>query len=480
MSLVIGFGWIYENQTMSIAFVDEEENFVNGKNLLEGNKMYDNIFSQHQPIPYLLSAGIQKFTKPNGLLMLVKRHREVVFVWAVGWWILMGLKFGWWTGGVAVIFETIKWKYLGHLFLAESLVAYPVLFLILGIGKSEKNKWQLFVWGTVWGFCWWTLAPLWPLLGVLILIKIFGQKGKGIGWVGGGVAILTMVALWRTNIGGWYEAMIVTAKYYVPLTNQGGALGNLLDGFIKPLKAILLIGKSEEVVIEWLAVVWLLGIVKLILRKKYRLAILLWIILALSDTRKVGLDKVNYEGFHLIVWIIVIIGTGIMMWWQETKRGWWVVALGIALVWWKSGAILTKKNNLYDEWFTRYSWKHTWAEAAKILNQNDNQEKMLVVPDESVIYWQTGIKPASRFIFYYGWMEAVPKFREEVRVVMEDKTPTYLVYEKNGESQIDRYLNKYRQLKQNGKEIPVYVEVNKSKKITTDQKNQLKYFEVEL
>src|SRR3989344_1765887 len=89
IGLLIFLGYFYENKVFYIHFVDEEDNLVLGKYLTRGEKLYSDLFSHHQPLAYIISAGIQKTTDPNSIALLIKRHREFLIVWSAIWLLLL-------------------------------------------------------------------------------------------------------------------------------------------------------------------------------------------------------------------------------------------------------------------------------------------------------------------------------------------------------------------------------------------------------
>jgi len=65
---------IYNRVIFSFQFTDEGDNISIGKYILEGKTLYKDIFSQHQPLTYYISAIIQKIAQPQNILMVIKRH----------------------------------------------------------------------------------------------------------------------------------------------------------------------------------------------------------------------------------------------------------------------------------------------------------------------------------------------------------------------------------------------------------------------
>ena len=101
-------GYFYQNKALALHFVDEEYNFVLGRQIIEGRKLYSEAFLNHQPLAPILSVPIQKITKPNSIFLLVKHHREAMIVYGILWLIFLYFRFGLAVLVFAPIFETCQ------------------------------------------------------------------------------------------------------------------------------------------------------------------------------------------------------------------------------------------------------------------------------------------------------------------------------------------------------------------------------------
>jgi len=179
--VIAGFCFIFvflvQRQNFLIPdFIDEQDNFIVAKNIIDGNKIYTNVFSHHQPGPYILSALIQVTTKPDLIQNLVLRHRQFVFVWSIVWILLIMWRFGYQMLVPLMIVEIVKNKYLGSLFLAESLVVAPMIYLVLSYLENNVYKYEQIFLGIIIGIVGICLAPMWPLLGLLAFIYCWRWK----------------------------------------------------------------------------------------------------------------------------------------------------------------------------------------------------------------------------------------------------------------------------------------------------------------
>ena len=116
--LILGLSWrINQERSLSLHFVDEEDH-LSGANLINrGYKLHEQIQSNHQPLVYFGSATLQKIFKPDNIFMLIRRHRQAVFVYGALWSLLIVLRFSY-PGLIFVFFfEWLKYGLLGNLFL---------------------------------------------------------------------------------------------------------------------------------------------------------------------------------------------------------------------------------------------------------------------------------------------------------------------------------------------------------------------------
>jgi hypothetical protein len=85
----------YRSHIFAIHFVDEDDNIVIGNYVREGRTLYSEVFSQHQPSMFVISAGIQNAFSVDNFLMVIKRHREFMIAWSILWVLILTARFGW-------------------------------------------------------------------------------------------------------------------------------------------------------------------------------------------------------------------------------------------------------------------------------------------------------------------------------------------------------------------------------------------------
>jgi len=447
--IIIGLGvtaYFYENKISYIHFVDEEENMVTGHYLLQGDKMYQDVFSQHQPIPAILSATIQKVTNPNSLFLLVKRHREFIIIWSFVWSLLLVFRFGFWIAGFVFSYELTKIFLLGNLFLAESLVVYPVTYLIsLVICKFRDNpsSIELFFVGLILMLLLFTFSPIWPLL--ILLFICFVVKFKIYDW------------------------------------KKIGLVGSVFSFFLPFLPS------SPDTVINQVIKVFSLCFIVFsvfFLTKKKKIFFLVFLFLGLANIRfsQPGLDY--YRGFHLIVWYSLLL---FFVFWsikyldRLAKNK--VIRIGLAVL--GCGLVvfclivvkpeLFMKRNLVNDYYINYSGQFDLGEAVRILKGPG--DTLFVAPDQMLIYWQSGIQKSSKYIFYYPFMDKVLSVQNDMAKMFENNPPTFIYCQKSLFNNLSQYLSDYLLLTRDGRSVDLYIHKDKLENISGQQLKDLKYYQ---
>ena len=209
----------YQNQALSFHFVDEEDNLVLGKYLLQGEKLYEDLFSHHQPLSYVFSAGVQKLTSPNSIFLLIKRHREAVIFWAAAWSIFLVARFGLPMLLTVIIFEPLKIFLLGNLFLSESLVVYPLVYLLSWafLSHHPPTKYESVFLGFCFILTWLLLAPLWPATIFLFGMLLWQKKlliSDLLPFFLGSLPLLAVSLLFMTPAAYFNDVFYINFKYY--------------------------------------------------------------------------------------------------------------------------------------------------------------------------------------------------------------------------------------------------------------------------
>lgn len=459
-------------------FVDEQDNFMVAKNLINGNKIYTNIFSHHQPGSYLLSGIIQKITKPNSIEMVVKRHRQFVFFWSITWIIIIVSRFGFRLLTPMLIFELIKNKYLGSLFLAESLVVAPMIYLFLSFLLNKFNQKELFFWGIIAGFVGITLAPMWFAILFMILVFCYRNHLKILDFTAiilGGLSVI-LTTLPFIDLKGYFEnAILINQKYYISIAGGSNLFFSILKSFTTPflfLKDGLNI--PEILLIKFFIVFFIILLIFLVKQKQWSKIFLIISVISLSNLRNFELQKIHYDGFHLLIWI----GLLITLTFYLLKEKWWLFGfIPIIFLLFTNYSTLFVPPDYIQDFEIYYSRIFNMSEA--IRHTKNDQDKLLAVPDHVLGYWQADIKPANRFIFFYRWMTNVNHLKSEQLDIISKK-PEYLIIGSDEGLNILPILGYYKNFKYRGSDSSeFYIRTDLYQTFSLEKIEKLKYYGLE-
>lgn len=459
-------------------FVDEQDNFVVAKNLINGHKIYTNIFTHHQPSAYLLSAFIQKTIKPNTLEMVVKKHRQFIFLWSIIWIIFLSYRFSLHLLIPMLIFEFIKNKYLGSLFLAESLVVFPTIYLVLVLLFKKLELKELFFWGIICGFVGVTLAPTWLLILLIISVVFFRNRTTilncGAVILGGLIVILATLPF--INLYGYYQnAILINQKYYISIAGGNNLFFSIIKSFTTPI-LFLKDGLNipEILIIKYFIILFIILLIILIKQKQWLKIFLIISTLSLTNLRNFELEKIHYDGFHLIIWV----GLLITITFYYIQKKWILIGfLPITLLFFINYPKIFTPQNYIQDFEIYYSRIFNMSEA--IRQTKNDQDKLLAMPDYVLSYWQGDIQPQGRFVFFYKWMTNVDHLKDE-QLNNFGKLPEYLIIGNNENLDLSLTLSQYINFKYRGSESSeFYIKKDLYKTFSPEKIEKLKYYGLE-
>lgn len=493
----------YQDQAFSLHFVDEEETLAIANYVITGDVLYKDLFSNHQPLPYLLSAGVQEVTQPNSIFLLIKRHRESIIVWSAIWSLLLVARFGWPLLLTIIIIELTKIYLLGNVFLAESLVIYPLLYIVSFLMEIRiRTKRELVFIGFCFSLIVSLLAPLWPLSFVLFiwLLLCDGQGERSLSWGKIGTRFLLQIVgmvpvgfavLYFSSFPDYLiDAIDYNLRYFIPIASHDPTWLVVIKGFTAPLGSFFV--ENEEsatlIIIRMLSILFILCSVVLLSKKSFIVGLGLFVILGLSNLRYVEPGLQMYQGFHLLPWYSIlclstVLSMRTLLTYPKMKYikgiavGVFIITLVVILNY--SLEDLFKSRDTANDFYVNYSRQFDMGEAVRILkNETDT---LFVVPDEWLVYWQAQIPHASFLLGYYAWMNAVPDLSKEVHRMFNTSPPTYFYCDCNSAYfGLEKYLTLYNRLKKDGNNTNLYVLKGKELTITSEQRQQLDFYNLDL
>ncbi len=481
----------YLNHVFFLDFADEEENFLPGKYILSGKKLYSDIFVQHQPTAYVISGFIQKIVNPKTISALVKVHRFSIILWSSLWGIALTLRFGLPLFITVLILELAKISLLGNLFLAESLVIYPLIYLgsYILLVKNPKLV-ELFFIGFLIAFVFYSLSPLWPLMIFISLYLLLRSRKrlKEALILTANFLLITVIVFRFSSVKEYFiNTIYITLKYYLPLTRDSSGTFSPLKGLLAPLLALFDTKNTHLIwVIKALSITLFFNLFLLLKKKRIGEVVLIIVSLGLASIRYVKPSSELYGAFHMLPWFSLLIVYTTISSFQVIKLIKNIklkILVALLIIIGLSVTIVQSKRTLFDrrnpetDLHVHYSPHYVYGDILKIMKKPD--DTLFVVPVNSLVYWHSGILPLSKYIFFYEWMEQTD-LTQEIKQLFKINPPDFLYCVNCQKSVVYLYINQYHQLKKNEQVIPLFVRKDRLKKLDTFQKDKLINFNIQI
>lgn len=431
--------------SQSFKFVDEEEYIVNGWLMTKGDQLYRDISTNHQPLTYFMSQGLQSVLEMPNDYMLIRRHRQAVFAWAVIWWVILLFRFRRRVILPLFIFESLKFFSIGNQFVAEALAAYPAGYLFLSIYElvvEKKKRKEDFFLGCISAALPLLVLPLGLYGLVLAGIRYVYLKGRGWWQFGlGGLMILVLVGMKVNALDYYRETILNNTVYAIPRLSP---IQHPVDYFKMGLLPFLFTLNYQALLGQWVGLVtlvWALGMAVWLRRGQYRRAgwgFIFYLVWQLTNLRVITAAASYYEALHLTPWLM----TGLLMMGyvladlMQTKKWWPKAAVGFGAAVVIGGLFLNKNmpfNTKIDPQTEHYVQFTPLVQAAAVINTlKQPQDKLMVLPNEVLIHWLTGLEPATRQVTYYEWQFYPPEIQTQYQQVIRETPPTFIVYTDEG------------------------------------------------
>ena len=99
---------IYMPRVNAFGCFDDCNNFMGGYFLLQGKRLFSEIFFNHNPLMAYVSLIIQQITNPQNLYELILRHRQALLLFSFGFNVILLARFGLPVLGFALFYELTK------------------------------------------------------------------------------------------------------------------------------------------------------------------------------------------------------------------------------------------------------------------------------------------------------------------------------------------------------------------------------------
>ncbi len=435
----------FEKSIFNIQFVDEDDNFVTGAWILKGQKLYKDVFFQHQPAATYISAAVQKAVKPNSIYLLVKRHREFVYLYTAFAFILLTIRFGFVGFITGIIYGITKFYLLGNLFLAETIAIPPLLFII-GIifetiyrKKNISTRLDLIIVLISIFFIQATLLPLLPFTIVSFCI-VWYLSSKSLRRL-----ILKLTGIYLLFAFVFFfklaplfdylrDTVFITSTQNIPA--EVDSLGSFTARFFfYPILSLTFQNNGFFLFFKILSLIFIISLLFLLKRKRYSFASFSILFFWLVNLRPAPFG-LFYSGFHLLpmygaLLFLTILNVNLVILESKTKiqkisaiSVFFGLLILLSLLMYKKETISVSDNE--SSFYVNYSTKFDYGEAVRLLSEP--RDKLVTGSSESLIYWQSQLLPGSHFFYTYGFMYKSETLRREISDDFSRNLPKFFYY----------------------------------------------------
>ena len=472
---------ITQARSLSFHFVDEEDHITYAYYINKGYQLHRDLQGNHQPLVYFVSAAVQKITKPTNIFMLIRRHRQVMFLYGAIWSLLLVWRFKSLGLAFVLLFEYLKYFLFGDKLLMETLAVYPTVYFFgvmadVLFKNNLPSKLETLFLGVCTFLIIFNMVPLWPwLFFVWLVLLIKNKKGLKLQIVGTLTGILGLFTVYPYSPIDWFRETIWNNFFYaIPQLSPFHTALDWVKMIFFPFLAMATTDSLQANFISFFITGWLITFLYLIFKKDKRSwwVGLMYLFLLLANNRVLSPGAVFYHGFHLLPWM------GLMTWVfvfciklliesnQKIRR----LVLPIFIIW---GLILMSNKNMPYfllktdagyEYYVNYSTLDDFNFAIKTLvNPGD---RLAVTANEPIIYWNTGAELATRQVIYGGWEPSVKELKEDYQRVFYGNNPPEIIY---GDDEPELLKEKYINIFRNNKPTQLFIREDKYEKITEEK-----------
>lgn len=404
---------VYSDHFSAFGCFDECFNYVSGFFMLKGRTLYSQIYFNHQMLMAYLSFLLQAILHPQSIYFLVLEHRLFIFFFGVIMNIFLIARFGLPAVGFAVIFEATKFYFMGSLFLAESLLVYPLVYLFALAWQKLLRK-KVFTFDYIFAAlsAWAVIFLREPailaavfLYGVILFCKDTARR-KLISFLI--FALLTVTTLlsipWSDYISQVWVYNAQTAFASEVGTQHVVGFG-ILKVFLYPL-FILFNGKWTFVreILIGVDILFIISLIALFIKRRIKIAIFLLVALGLTNIRVVPPGTIFYEAFHMLPWYALFVFTTFLLL-KETfllqiKRAWKYGLIVIVLLV-SCYIVISPKSFIWEkvdrkrDFNLSFDTYYVYGEAVKQLAKST--DTLFLDGWNELIYWQANLNSPYKY-----------------------------------------------------------------------------------
>ncbi len=436
---------LYQPVFYSFGFTDEGDNISIGQYILMGKKPYQDIYSQHQPLTYYISAGIQTITRPDNVLLVIRRHRQFVVGFSFIWIVFLSIRFGLGMVPFVVLLEVMKYYFLGHLFLAESLVIYPLIYVISvwwgNFFDKKLNRRDAFLTSLCCFFIIFNLLPMIPIVLIVITTLYYRNRNEAftLHLLLAPFCILTLGLFIFVPFFSYVESTLwANAVYYIPRSTkvafniEESKSAVLLKAFLYPFLTFFAPKNVLIILYRILSVAFLSSLVAFVVSKKrLMLAGGLLFILTVSNLRPGFGTHIFYHAFHSLPFFSLFVISIFLLLKKGNRFAFQLISATVLIfvfcyIGFSKNSYFHENLNQENVAYINFAEVFTYSRAIKTLS--DSKDTLMVVPHEELLYWYPQLLPPTRFLFYEAWVHDVPAFKKEIETGLHTNPPTFVYW----------------------------------------------------
>lgn len=429
----------------SFAFFDEYSTYVTGFFMLKGRTLFDQVFLNHQPLLSYFSYVMQMVLKPESFYVLATQHRISVLVFSIICSLLLVFRFRYIGIAFTIFFELTKFYLFGSLFLAESVIVYPIAYMtgliVLGNDKKfEVRSTDVIISSVLAWFVIFMREPYAPLAIFQFIVILYLYKNKKIRSIAISLfGVLSTITLATLPLKEYYYQLVT-----INANSVGGAelesnniFGTgVLKVFFYPIY-IFISGEANffRLILIILSVIFIVLFGWFIFRKKqYIVAFLIFITLGLANIRFIEPGQIYFVAFHMLPWMAVFLMMifSLLYFFRKSVSIQMTVPIFVCLfiilgigVFQKDTFIL-KRVNKESEFNDNYIRFRTNGEVIKRLSSPE--DKLFVDMSDSLVHYYAGLDSSYKYAFFYPVMSGDKKYITEREMMFEGTPPEFYYF----------------------------------------------------
>lgn len=475
---------------------DDCSSYMAGYFLLQGKRLYSQIFFNHQPLTAYMSFLLQHFLHPNTIYALVLNHRIFVMLFGLVMDLILLLRFRFRIIGCIIFFESTKFYFFGDRYLAESILVYPLLYLFglfwFSFTKQKLYRSDYLLAGI---FAWFCLFLREPYILVIALLYGFFLLQKRNRWavyslfIFFSLSVLTLATLPLPD----YFFNVVTVNSQAGLVQNDVSLGNVVMAFLYPVSFFFGgVWNIVRVVIIGIDCIFLYLSFRFLLLKCQKVPILAsFFLLGFANLRLVSPGTLYYQAFHILVWYgLFLCATFFLLAevyrlqkYKETKVLVFFSIVLFLVLFLSPRYYIHESVNRNVEFTTNYGNYAAYADILTLLKTPS--DRLFLDGRDDLIYWASGMYSNYQYSWYTSVMPDFPIYQNARRQMFKKSPPSF--YYSNCVKSIpyrdslpNDKKNMYLEFYFTSKPTCLFVSKKKAHSITAPEKDILKHMQYSL